>query len=53
MFRFADVAPRVAPMEALIIGIAVVVGGAFLFGLMVLWARKMAKSSPRGDDRTA
>jgi|GEM_PF-6276917 hypothetical protein len=44
MFRFIDVAPRVAPVEALLIGVAVLVGGVLLFGLTVLWAKKLAKS---------
>jgi hypothetical protein len=44
MFRFIDVAPRVDPSEALVIGLAVIVGGAVLFGLMLLLARKLARS---------
>lgn len=48
MFRFIDVAPRVEPYSALLIGFAVIVGGGLLFGLMLIWAKRLAnKGAPR------
>ncbi|MBF0323809.1 hypothetical protein [Magnetospirillum moscoviense] len=44
MFRFIDVAPRVDPSNALLIGIAVVIGGALLFGLMIWLAKRLAQA---------
>lgn len=51
MFRFVDVAPRIDPSSALLVGVAVVIGGGLLFGLMIWWAKRLATSKGSPGDR--